>query len=103
MKTLLRSLALVLGAACLVAASAALGDARTDAYNDDDAGDMDIHVFDHHHTSVHMSGDDVVITARDHSQARVIPAGDLYIRDQAVAVDANERKLLSRYNAGIRN
>ena len=39
MKTLLRSLPLVLGAVCLVAGSAALGDARTDAYNGDDDTD----------------------------------------------------------------
>ena len=103
MKTLLRTLALVLGAACLVAGSAALGDARTDAYNGDDDSDMNIHVLDHHHTSVRLRGDDVVITARDHSEARVTPAGDLYIEDKAVAVSADQRKLLRRYNSGIHN
>ncbi|HEY3644969.1 MAG TPA: DUF2884 family protein, partial [Gammaproteobacteria bacterium] len=42
-------------------------------------------------------------TARDHSEARVTPAGDLYIRGRAVAVDDDERKLLRRYSSGIRN
>jgi len=106
MKTLLRSLPLVLGAACLVAGSAALADARTDAYNGDDASvdtNMNIHVLDHHHTSVRMDGDEVVITARDHSEARITAAGDLYIHDQAVTLSADQRKLLSRYHAGVRN
>src|ERR1700742_3492757 len=100
MKTLLRSLPLMLGAACLVAGSAALSDARTAAYDDGDAADMNIHVLGgHHHTGVRMDGDDVVITARDHSKARVTPAGDLYIEDKAVAVTVDQRKLLRRYNS----
>ena len=105
MKTLLRSLPLVLGAGCLVAASVALADARTDAYHDDDSGaDFNVHVLDgHHHTSVRMDGDEVVITARDHSEARVARSGDLYINDKQVAVNADERKLLSRYNTGVRD
>lgn len=105
MKTLFRSLPLVLGAACMVAASAALGDARTAAYNDDSAGsDMGLHVLTgHHHTSVRMDGDDVVITARDHSEARVTPAGDFYIEDKAVAVSPEQRKLLRSYSLGIHN
>lgn len=103
MKTLLRTLPLVLGAACLAVGSAALADARTDAYHDDDDSGMNIHVLDNHHSSVRMYGDDVVITAHDHSEARITPAGDLYIRDEAVAVSADQRKLLRRYNTGVRN
>jgi hypothetical protein len=57
----------------------------------------------HHHTSVRMDGDEVVITARDHSEARVTKSGELYIDDKQVVVDGDERKLLSRYNAGVRN
>jgi hypothetical protein len=101
MKTLLRSLPLMLGAVCLVAGSAAIGDARTDAYNDDDS--TDLHISSHHVDGVHMRGQDVVITARDGSEAIVTPAGDLYIDDRTVAVTADQRKLLSRYTAGIRN
>ena len=105
MNALLRSLPLVLGAACLVVGSVALGDARTDAYHDDDSDtDLSVHVLDgHHHTSVRMDGDDVVITARDHSEARVTPTGDLYIEDRQVAVSADQRKLLRSYDLGIRN
>jgi len=105
MNALLRSLPLVLGAACLVVGSVALGDARTDAYHDDDSdADFNVHVLDgHHHTSVRMDGDEVVITARDHSEARVTQSGDLYIDDKPVAVDGDERKLLRRYNTGVRN
>jgi hypothetical protein len=103
MKTLLRSLPLMLGAACLVAGPAALGDARTAAYDDDSLG-MNIHVLEgHHHTGVRMDGDDVVITAHDHSKARITPAGDLYIEDKAVAVSVDQRKLLRRYNSGVHN
>lgn len=103
MKTLLRTLALVLGAACLVAGTAALADARTAAYIGDDDADINIHVLDNHRSSVRMHGDDVVITARDESEALITPAGDLYIRGKAVAETEEQRKLLRRYSAGIRN
>jgi hypothetical protein len=103
MKTLFRSLPLVLGAACLVAGSAALGDARTAAYNDDGDSNVHIRVLRHGDTDVRMRDGEVVITARDGSEARVTQAGDLYIRDQAVTVSADQRKLLRRYNTGIRN
>lgn len=102
MKTLLRSLPLMLGAACLVVGSAALGDARTEAYNDDDL-DVNVHVLRHGTTDIRMHDDEVVITARDGSEARVTSAGDLTIRGQAVAVSGDQRKLLRRYTTGIRN
>jgi len=44
---------------------------------------------------------DVIITARDESQARVTHAGDLIIGNEDVAVSAGQRRLLLRYVDGI--
>ena len=101
MKTVLRISPLLFGAACLVAGSAALSDARTAAYNEPD----DIHVGIDVDTGnqIHMDGEDVVITAHDGSVARISPLGDLEIRGKSVAVTPSQRQLLQRYATGIRD
>lgn len=87
MKTQPLTLAALLALACL-AAPAAQADVRLDSGR-------------HHHTGVRLDGDDVLIRAQDRSEARVTPAGDLYIGDRQVGVTAPQRKLLVQYNAGI--
>jgi len=105
MKTNTQITAILLGAACLLSVDTALADARTAAYAHPaaytESGDgIDIHV-DSDDDNVTLSGDDVVITAKDGSEARVTPAGDLTIRDRPVAVDDYTRKLLRSYVLGI--
>lgn len=101
MKTVLRISPLLFGAACLVAGSAALSDARTAAYNE--SGDIHVGIDVDTGNQIHMDGDDVVITAHDGSQARISPLGDLDIRGKAVMVSPSQRQLLQHYAAGIRD
>jgi hypothetical protein len=89
-----------------VAGSAALSDARTAAYahsGDYDDTDVSVHVLDHHHSNVWISGDDVLITANDGSVARISSSGDLDIRGKVLAVTPTQRQLLQHYAAGIRD
>lgn len=85
MKTGLRIQALLIG---FLIAAAAQADVRVDAAR---------------HSNITFRGDDVVISAADDSEARVTPAGDLYIRDKAVAVDAEQRRLLRQYYGGLKD
>ncbi len=79
------------GAACLALASAtAYADVRVNAAH-------------HVHSDIGFSGEDVVITADDDSEARITPAGDLFIRGKAVDVNDAQRQLLLRYSHGIRD
>jgi hypothetical protein len=99
MNTVLRISPLLFGAACLVAGSAALSDARTAAYAHSE--DDDMQVMYHDQISVHQG--DVYITATDGSMARISPTGDLDIRGKAVALSPGQRQLLQHYAAGIRD
>ena len=98
MKTVLRISPLLFGAACLVAGSAALSDARTAAYDDDD-----VHAQVMYHDNIEMRDGDVLITADDGSVARISPLGDLEIRGKPVMVTPSQRQLLQHYAAGIRD
>ena len=80
----------VAGAAVL-AALAAGADVRMDAFGHTESDGIDIV----------MRGDDVVIIARDDSEARITPAGDLSIRGQRLAVTDEQRRLLRQYSRGI--
>ena len=101
MNTVLRISPLLFGAACLVAGSAALSDARTEAYNEP----SDIHVGVDVDTGdqIHLDGSDAVITAHDGSEARIAPSGDLSIRGRPVTITPEQRQLLQRYALGIRD
>ncbi len=104
MNTVLRISPLLFGAACLVAGSAALSDARTAAYNESNgSGDFHVGIDVDTGDQVHLDGADVVITARDGSLARITPQGDLDIRGKTVAVSPSQRQLLQHYAAGIRD
>lgn len=80
-----------LAGAAVLTALAARADVRVDAFGHVDSDSTDII----------MRGDDVVIIARDDSEARITPAGDLSIRDQRVAVSGDQRRLLRQYSQGI--
>lgn len=80
-----------LAGAVAITALAARADVRVDAFGHTDSDGIDIV----------MHGDDVVIVARDDSEARITPAGDLSIRDKRVAVTAGQRQLLRQYSQGI--
>lgn len=101
MKTILRSLPLLIGAVCLTIASLALGDARTAAYHDADSTGIHVAVFDRN--NINIVDGDVIITASDGSEARVTPDGDLSIRGKHVSVSSDQRKLLRHYAGGIRD
>jgi hypothetical protein len=103
MNTVLRISPLLFGAACLVAGSAALSDARTAAYAHSDDDDIHVGVDVDTGDQIHMDGADVVITARDGSVARISSSGDLEIRGKVVAVTPTQRQLLQRYALGIRD
>lgn len=60
--------------------------------------DVRIHAYADQH--IRFSGDDVIITADDASEARISPAGDLRIAGKTVAVSADQRRLLVQYSAG---
>ncbi|HEY3859141.1 MAG TPA: hypothetical protein VGM47_05950 [Gammaproteobacteria bacterium] len=55
------------------------------------------------HTDAHIkvSGADVIITAKDDSQARITAAGNLSIGGRPVMVSAGQRQLLQKYSSGI--
>lgn len=78
------------GAAALTVL-AARADVRMDAFHHTDSDGVDIV----------MRGADVVITARDDSEARITPDGDLSIRDRRVPVTGEQRRLLRQYSQGI--
>ena len=80
-----------LAGAVAITTLASRADVRVDAFGHTDSDGIDIV----------MRGDDVVIIARDDSEARITPAGDLSIRDQRVAVTAGQRQLLRQYSQGI--
>lgn len=80
-----------LAGTAVLTALAARADVRVDAFGHVDSDGTDIV----------MRGDDVVIIARDDSEARITPAGDLSIRDQRVAVSGDQRRLLRQYSQGI--
>ena len=101
MKHIHRIPAILIGAACITAMGTALADARTAAYNE--PGDIHVGIDVDSDSRIHMDGDDVVIRARDGSEARISPDGDLDIDGKPVAVNGDERKLLRRYHLGIRN
>lgn len=107
MKNMHRIPAILLGTACILCMGAALADARTTAYNGSGNEPGDLHFSAGIGTSgdsqIYMDGDDVVITARDHSKARISPGGDLSISGKTVAVTDEERKLLRRYSLGVRD
>lgn len=50
---------------------------------------------------IEFSGDDIVITADDQSQARITPVGDLRIAGKPVSLNATQRTLLVQYADGI--
>ena len=88
--------ALLAGCGLMFAAAInADADVRIAAYSDEhiESG--------HHHTGLHLDGDDVVIVADDRSEARVTPTGNLYVAGRPVAVNASQRAMLRKYNAGI--
>ena len=89
MKTVHRYLPAALGAAALAFMLYASADVRVDAFDGSNG------------TNITMSGDDVVITARDDSEARISPDGDLSIRDKRVTVTGDQRRLLRQYSQGI--
>ena len=99
MKNIHRIPAILIGAACIVAAGSALADARTAAYNE--PGDFHVGINVLGDSRISLDGDDVVIKARDGSLARITAAGDLSIEGKTVAVNDGERKLLRRYHLGI--
>jgi len=101
MKTVLRISPLLFGAACFVAGSAALSDARTAAYAHSDDDDTHVQVMYHDHIDIRDG--DVVITTDDGGEARISPLGDLEIRGKAISVTPEQRKLLQRYALGIRD
>lgn len=84
----------------LSAAIAGLALAATGAFSTARA-DVRINAANHHHTNIHLDGDDVLITANDRSEARVTPSGSLYIDGKAVNVTDPQRAMLKQYNAGI--
>ncbi len=100
MKTTLRIVPLLFGAACLTAV-AAYADARTDAYAHSDDHELDVRGLDH--DNIDIQDGDVVITADDGSVARISPMGDLSIRGKHVDVSPEQHKLLQRYALGIRD
>jgi len=103
MKNIHRIPAILIGSACILCMDAALADARTAAYNDPDDVHISAGVGTFGDSQIDMDGDDVVITARDHSKARISPSGDLSIAGKTVAVNDDERKLLRRYGLGVRD
>ena len=50
-----------------------------------------------------IKGADIVITAADHSQAEIDPAGDLTIRGKDVPVTDAQRQLLVQYSQNLRD
>ena len=76
------------GSACLVLTAGARADVRVMSNQD---------------SSITFQGEDVVITARDDSEARITPEGDLTIQGKTVNVTSGQRKLLQQYTDGIRD
>ena len=83
MKSVRRYLSTIVAAATLVFMSCATADGRVGSNN------------------ISLHGKDVIITARDGSEALVTPDGDLVIRDRPLPVNSNQRELLKKYSAGI--
>ena len=52
-------------------------------------------------TGIILHDDEVIITGRDASEARITPDGALLIRDKIVTVTPQERQLLRQYSQGI--
>ncbi len=52
-------------------------------------------------TDIYLRGEDVVITARDMSEALITPDGEFRIDGKPVALTGNQRTLLKKYSAGI--
>ena len=88
MKTVSKASLGLLPALSLLAAATAQADVRIDTHGN---GRIAIH------------GADIVITAADHSQAEIDPAGDLNIRGKDVPVTDAERQLLVQYSQNLRD
>jgi len=88
MKTVSKASLGLLAGLCLLAATTAQADVRINTH---DKGRIDI------------KGTDIVITAADHSQAEVGPAGDLKIGGKDVAVTDAQRQLLVQYSQNLRD
>ena len=67
------------------------------------AAQADVRVDSGRHSNISFRGDDVVISAADDSEARVTPAGDLYIQGKPVTVSAAQRRLLQEYYGGLKD
>lgn len=61
----------------------------------------DARIDSHAAADIRISGTDVIITAKDDSQARISAAGDLSIRGKPVTVSAEQRMLLQQYSSGV--
>jgi hypothetical protein len=78
----------LLAALCLLAVATAQADVRINTH---DKG------------RIAIEGADIVITAADHSQAEIDPAGDLKIRGKDVPVTDTQRQLLMQYSQNLRD
>jgi hypothetical protein len=88
MKTVSKAPLGFLAALCLLAATTAQADVRINTH---DKGRIDV------------KGVDIVITAEDHSQAGIDPAGDLKIQGKDVPVTDAQRQLLVQYSQNLRD
>jgi hypothetical protein len=78
----------LLAALCLMAVATAQADVRINTH---DKG------------RIHIEGTGIVITADDHSQAEIDPAGDLKIRGKDVPVTDAQRQMLVQYSQNLRD
>ena len=61
----------------------------------------DVRIHTHDKGRIAINGADIVITAVDHSQAEIDPAGDLKIRGKDVPVTDAQRQLLVQYSQNL--
>jgi len=67
------------------------------------AAQADVRINTHGNGRIAINGVDIVITAIDHSQAEIDPAGDLKIRGKDVPVTDAQRQLLVQYSQNLRD
>ncbi len=61
----------------------------------------DVRINTHDNGRIAINGTDIVITAVDHSQAEIDPAGELKIRGKDVPVTDAQRQLLAQYSQNM--
>lgn len=86
MKTISRYLPAALAATAIIFMTYASADVRVESIGG---------------SEISLRGDDVVITARDGSEALITPDGALTIRGRPIQVTSDQRELLKQYSAGI--